>query len=387
MIKFALNRWDDNNKKLREVIANTPVGERKNWDYVDLVYLVATTVYEFELLDVHNIRYGGECNYQGTLVFLIPTDDSPSTEREWLMSYVGYGSCTVCDTLQNIQCDDGDSDFGIDAVDGYMNICRDIVSNTICPYNNGWRHDDLYDTVTVDDTDTKDNEDYTKEVNNTDADGTHISSMIEDFADKFGAKISKDHVDDEPDQWATNFITFDTYREFVLKPTIRALQSATTTNIPQEEKDRIDNLIVDILNQWNDASYAFLKHENVDENAKKLYELMNHISNALRRSQKDPMNNMVPEFYQEFDKEGVYWIARTCEKLDEIEKDFITPIIKELQGDIACISDLDVKAILNNRIDCITTMWTDIKKNVLSHKIQIGDIKSMTALSSALRGM
>ena len=64
--------------------------------------------------------------------------------------------------------------------------------------------------------------------------------------------------------------------------------------------------------------------------------------------------------------------------MDEIEKDFITPIIKELQGDIACISDLDVRALLNNRIDRITTMWTDIKKNVLSHKIQIGDIKSMT---------
>ena len=385
MIKFALNRWDDNNKKLRDVIANTPVEERKNWDYADLVYLVATTVYEFELPDVSSIRYGGECNYQGTLVFLIPMDDSPSTEREWLMSYVGYGSCTVCDTLQGIQCDDGDSDFGIDAVDEYMNICRDIVSNTILPYNNGWRQDDLYDTVTVDDT--KDNEDYTKEVKNTDADGTHIRSMIEDFADKFGTKISKDHVDDEPDQWTTNFITFDTYREFVLKPTIQALQSATTTNIPQEEKDRIDNLIVDILNQWNDASHAFLKHENVDENVKKLYELMNRISNALRRSQKDPMNNMVPEFYQEFDKEGACWIARTCEKLDEIEKDFITPIIKELQEDIACISDLDVKALLNSRIDRITTMWTDIKKNVLSHKIQIDDIKSMTAISSALRGM
>lgn len=299
MIKFCLNRWDDNNKKLREVIANTPVETRQNWDYRDLVYLVATTVYEFELPGVRSIVYGGECSYEGTLVFLIPMDDSPFTEREWLMSYIGYGSCTVCDTLQSIQCDDGDPDSDIDAVDLYMNICRDIVSNTILPYNNGWRQDD---TVTVDDTDFKDNDNYTKEVKNTDADGTHIRSMLEEYADKFGTEISKDCVDDEPDQWATNFITFDTYREFVLKPTIQALQSATAANIPQEEKDRIDNLIVDILNQWNDASYAFLKHENVDENAKKLYGLMNRISNALRRSQKDPMSNMVPEFYREFDK-------------------------------------------------------------------------------------
>lgn len=156
MIKFALNRWDDNNKKLREVIANTPVEERKHWDYENLVYLVATTVYEFELSDVRDIVYGGEANYQGTLVFLIPMTESPFTEREWLMSYIGYGSCTACDTLQGIQYDD-ESDSDIDAVDEYMNLCRDIVSNTILPYNNGWRHDDLYDTVTVDDTDTKDN--------------------------------------------------------------------------------------------------------------------------------------------------------------------------------------------------------------------------------------
>lgn len=177
---------------------------------------------------------------------------------------------------------------------------------------------------------------------------------------------------------------FDNYREFVLKPTVQALQSATTANISQEERERIDDLIVDILNQWNDASMAFLKHDNVDENADKLYNLMGRISNALRRSQKDPMSNMVPEFYREFDKEGTYWIARTCEKLNEIEKSCIYPMIKELQGYIAGISDLDAKTILNNRIDRITAMWTDIKKDVLSHKID--DIKNMDALYSVMHG-
>lgn len=421
MIKFCLLRWDENNKKLREVIANTPSKERKNWGYEDLVYLVATTVFEFELSDIRSIVFGGDCNYSGTLVFLIPTDECPETEREWLMSYIGYGSCTVCDTLQHIQCDDDESDSDIDVVNEYMNLCRDIVSNTILPYNNGWRRDDLYDTVTVDDTDVKDNDarrdvlrtkvmldertstainnlaeedivaklkevqSNSEEENNTDADGTHISSMIEEFADKFGHKIPKDHFD-EPDMWDVNFITFDNYREFVLKPTIQALQSATAANISQEEKDRIDNLIVDILNQWNDASQAYRKHENVDENAKKLYKLMNRISNALRRSQKDPLSNMVPEFSREFDEEEAYWFAVTCAKLDEIEKSCIDPMIKELQGDIACISDFDVKAILNSRIDRITTMWADIKKEVLSHKIPIGDIKSMVALYTVMRG-
>lgn len=374
MIKFCLNKWDDNNKKLREVIANTPVETRKNWDYRDLVYLVATTVYEFDLPIVNNIVYGGDCNYQGTLVFLIPMNDGSDTEREWLMSYIGYGSCTVCDTLQSIQSDDGESDSDIDAVDEYMNLCRDIVSNTILPYNDGWRQDDLYDTVTVDDT--KDNDNYTKEVKNTDADGTHIRSMLEEFGDKFGLKILKDYTDDVG-MWNACFIIFDNYREQALKPLIRTLQSAATASISQEERDRIINLTDTILNQWNDAAQAFIKHENVDENADKLYNLMGRISNALGRSQKDPTNNMVSEFYREFD--GTYWIARTYDKLDEIEKSCIDPIIKVLQGNIASISDLDAKTILNNRIDRITTMWADIKKDVLSYKIQIGEIKSVDA--------
>ena len=57
-----------------------------------------------------------------------------------------------------------------------------------------------------------------------------------------------------------------------------------------------------------------------------------------------------------------------CNELDEIEKSCIDPMIKELQGNIASISDLDTKTILNNRINRITTMWTDIKRDVLSYK-------------------
>lgn len=204
MIKFCLIKWDENNKKLREVIANTPAETRKKWDYDDLVYLVATTIYEFDLSSARSIVCGGEGNYQGTLVFLIPMTDGPETEREWLMSYIGYGSCTVCDTLQRIQYDD-EFDSDIDAVAGYMNLCRDIVSNTILPYNSGWRQDDLYDTATVYDTDAKDSDNYTKEAKNTDADGTHIRSMLEEFADKFGLKILKDHTDDTG-MWNACFI-------------------------------------------------------------------------------------------------------------------------------------------------------------------------------------
>lgn len=149
MIKFALEKWDKNNKKLREVIANTPVEERKKWDYDNLMYLVSKLIFEFDTLDLHDITYDGGENYNGTLMFLIPMNCVPEAPHDWLMSYIDYGSCTVCDTLQRIQYT-SESDPDIDAIDEYMHLCRDMVSNTIRPYNSGWMHDDLYDTVTVD---------------------------------------------------------------------------------------------------------------------------------------------------------------------------------------------------------------------------------------------
>lgn len=32
-------------------------------------------------------------------------------------------------------------------VDGYMSLCKDILTNTIKPYNYGWRNDSKFDQV------------------------------------------------------------------------------------------------------------------------------------------------------------------------------------------------------------------------------------------------
>jgi hypothetical protein len=96
--------------------------------------------------DTENITEINNGDYSGTLLYLIPFDTYEPSESEYLMTYVGYGSCSCCDTLQGIQ-------YSIDENDKHINdfmiLCRDIVSHIIRPYNIGWREDAIFDTVEV----------------------------------------------------------------------------------------------------------------------------------------------------------------------------------------------------------------------------------------------
>ena len=86
-------------------------------------------------------------DYQGTMLYLIPFKTYQPAEYEYLMTYVWYGSCSGCDALQAAKfwCDDGPlTGKELKAV---MAICKDIVCNTIKPYNCGWRENDEYKPV------------------------------------------------------------------------------------------------------------------------------------------------------------------------------------------------------------------------------------------------
>ena len=41
-------------------------------------------------------------SYQGTQVFILPRDTYQPNVAEYVYTYVEYGSCSVCDTLQGI---------------------------------------------------------------------------------------------------------------------------------------------------------------------------------------------------------------------------------------------------------------------------------------------
>lgn len=166
MIKYCLWKWEAGKEALREALRTTKGLDTCGYKtLVELIveHILNSTPNKYDnknydpgydmLWDEENITVIDNGDYQGTLLFLIPRRTHQPECCDYFMSYVWYGSCSVCDTLQAAQ-DLANNDYGIlthKQVDEYMAICKYIVTNMIKPYNYGWRHDDWFDVVEVND--------------------------------------------------------------------------------------------------------------------------------------------------------------------------------------------------------------------------------------------
>lgn len=154
MIKYCLRQWDKNREVLREAY-RTCTGWN-DWEYTDVVTMTVECIlnngvdeYDDYYWDIKGISCIDNGDYQGTLLFLIPKNTYQPDESEYLMTYVDYGSCSGCDTLQAIQsCGEyGNKTLTEQQVIDFMQLSKDIITNMIRPYNKGWRHKDIFDTV------------------------------------------------------------------------------------------------------------------------------------------------------------------------------------------------------------------------------------------------
>ena len=157
MIKYCVEKWDENKDLLRSVLNNNKllnhVLNRNDDDpleyleYKDLVKLTVMFILNDENeWNTNKIKEIDDGDYQGTLLYLIPEDTYQLNSSEYLMTFVEYGSCSACDTLQTIQCylDVRSRDKSIDDL---MNLCKDLICNMIKPYNIGWRYDERFSTI------------------------------------------------------------------------------------------------------------------------------------------------------------------------------------------------------------------------------------------------
>ena len=151
MLKIIVSQWDKNKYELRSILSKRK--DLNDLEYKDLVKLTFEAIFnnglnecENDLLDLDRIHEIDDGDYQGTLLFLIPFKAYQPCEYEYLMTYVGYGSCSGCDALRAIQgCYEGSP--SVRMVDDFMNLCKDILTNTIKPYNGGWRHTDAFEHI------------------------------------------------------------------------------------------------------------------------------------------------------------------------------------------------------------------------------------------------
>ena len=146
MLKYCLECWDKHKDDLKKELRSRT--DLNGCEYIDLVKLIVKTVFVEPVAncawDAENITCVDNGDYRGTLLFLIPMDTYQPSENEYLMTYVGYGSCSGCDTLQSIQGWHSDETLEEDQVKDFMALCKDIVTNTIRPYNHGWRTDERF---------------------------------------------------------------------------------------------------------------------------------------------------------------------------------------------------------------------------------------------------
>jgi hypothetical protein len=127
MLKSVVKQWEKNKHKIRErfLVSDIPNS------YVDLVKFlfrnVLTAVEEGTHYDTEGITVVDDGDSQGTLIFIIPMDTYQPTISEYMMTYVFYGSCSGCDALESILCDDGDREQQISDL---TSLCLNLVQNT-----------------------------------------------------------------------------------------------------------------------------------------------------------------------------------------------------------------------------------------------------------------
>ncbi len=150
MLKYCYKKWHENSKLLEyELKRRSTLNE---CEYVDLVKLVVEFIlnpggeYKWDLKHITVVDNG---DYQGTQLFLIPQTRYQPAEYEYLMTYVGYGSCSGCDTLLAIQNYEYGKPLTERQLKDFMALCKDLVTNMIRPYNCGWREDEDFVEITV----------------------------------------------------------------------------------------------------------------------------------------------------------------------------------------------------------------------------------------------
>lgn len=147
MLKILKEKWAENEEALRKAISE--ISNVNGVSYEDLVKLTFSKIYD--TVDAEAITKIDDGDYQGTLLFIMPFKTYQPSEGEYLMTYVGYGSCSGCDTLEGIK------DYFYDEhrpseeqTDDLLTLCRHIIMNTIKPYNDGWRNQEDFETVEFD---------------------------------------------------------------------------------------------------------------------------------------------------------------------------------------------------------------------------------------------
>ena len=148
MLKIVVEKWWKNKNKLEAAYRF-----KTGWNscsYLDIVKETINSILNdndgYTKWDIEHITEIENGDYQGTLLYLIPENTYQPSSDEYLMTYVYYGSCSGCDTLQAIQ-EWSEGPLKEDQIKEFMMLSLHLLENMIKPYNDGWRSNDDYKQV------------------------------------------------------------------------------------------------------------------------------------------------------------------------------------------------------------------------------------------------
>lgn len=114
MIKNLVKSWENHKHELEmDILANEKEYRHAEYDNLveKLVHFIFNTEemlgdanwYEYDMNHDNTIDDG---DYQGTRIFFVNRDSYQPSETDYIVTFVNYGSCSACDTLQGAQsCD------------------------------------------------------------------------------------------------------------------------------------------------------------------------------------------------------------------------------------------------------------------------------------------
>ena len=147
MLKYCYEKWNQNKDKLEEALRKTDISRV---EYRDLLVLTVENILNDSVprWNAKGITEIDDGDYQGTLLYLIPEATYQPSEYNYLMTYIGYGSCSGCDLLQSIQPYSAEETTDEDIAE-FMALCKDFITNMIKPYNHGWRNKEEFEHITL----------------------------------------------------------------------------------------------------------------------------------------------------------------------------------------------------------------------------------------------
>lgn len=131
MIQMYIDRFQENKNRLSEYLKATPQSEYDTYKAL-LIKTIELCLNDSELyydnFNINKITEIDDGDYQGTLLFLVPLDIYQPTEYDYITTYVGYGSCSGCDTLLGISNYSWDLPSD-DQVNLYLILCLHMVEH------------------------------------------------------------------------------------------------------------------------------------------------------------------------------------------------------------------------------------------------------------------